>query len=243
MSSRKAAPGKWKELLRVLRKSIATQFYKTNISWNTKVKSCASLLPFYFKGIKLQSFCTFKSNKKKIPLALHSSLSDSKWPFCNLYKRVSSCLWPFTITIFLPLKQTPVPKPKLNGSLSLLKGLLNLNRPVLCRSVGTCGNTADMFSTEKYMALCPCLYPHESSRKYLYVLFIYTIILSLYQAAEKCMHIDGLIFPNTTTRTTDISSSNLSFCVQSGSIWGEKLLPGTGGTGSNAWSIDLQEST
>lgn len=115
------------------------------------------------------------------------------------------------ITIFLPFKQTPVPKPKLNGSLSLLKGLLNLNRPVLCRFVETCGNTADMFSTKKYVALCPCLYPLESSRKYLYVLFIFTIILSLYQPAEKCMHIVGLIFPTMTTKTTDISSSDLSF--------------------------------
>lgn len=192
MSSRKAAPGKWKELFRVLRKSIATLFYKGNISWTTKVKSFASLLPFYFKSIKLQSCCTFKSNKK-IPLALHSSLSDSKWPFCNLYKRVSSCLWPFIITIFLPLKYTPVPKPNLNGSLSLLKGLLNLNRPVLGCSVESCENTVDMLSTEKCKALCPCLYSLESSRKYLHFLFIYTIILSLYQAVEKCTHIVGLI--------------------------------------------------
>lgn len=92
------------------------------------------------------------------------------------------------------------------------------------------------------MALCPCLYALESSRKYLYVLFIYTIILSLYQAAAKCMHIVNLIFSIMTTRTTDISSSNLSFGVQSGSMWGEILVPGTGGTGSNAWSTDLQQS-
>lgn len=61
----------------------------------------------------------------------------------------------------------------------------------------------------------------------------------------KCTHIDALIFSVVTTRTTGISSSNLSFSVQSGSIWGEELVPctgGTGGRGSNAWSIDLQQS-
>lgn len=90
-----------------------------------------------------------------------------------------------------------------------------------------------MFSTEKYMALCHCLYPLESSRKYLYFLFIYTIILSLYHVVEKCTRAVGLIFSFVTTRTTDISSSNLSFCLQSGNILGEKMVGGTEGRGSS----------
>lgn len=66
------------------------------------------------------------------------------------------------------------------------------------------------------------LCPFESSRKYLYFLCIYTIILSLYQLAEKGTHGVGLVFSFVTSRTADIFGPNLNLCVQTGSILGEK---------------------
>lgn len=77
------------------------------------------------------------------------------------------------------------------------------------------------------------VYPLGSSRKYLYFCFIYRIILSLYEVVEKCTHAVVLIFSFVATRTTDVSSFSLSPSVQSGSILGQKMVCGTGGTGSS----------
>lgn len=169
-------------------------------------------------------------------------LLKEKFCYCLCSRAVLPCIKILSVLLIIPTIpckkcytlscHAAIPKPNLNGSLILLKELRNLYKPVLCLSVGiqlTC-----LAQRNIWHWLCHCLYLLESSRKYLYFLCIYTIILSLYQVVEKCTHDVGLIFSFVTTRATDYSSSSLSLSVQSGSILGEKMV-------HQPWTIDLQQ--